>query len=131
MKRLILITVAIVVSTSFATSQEKATDEKIKVQLNSTDKKNIEKAETILAEATAQMKIADETEAGNANKAFKMKIKASKDIGKANKMFFKVYKQDLKQYFNNVDPVKAKKAELKIDKASLLMKEAKKAGNHH
>ncbi len=125
MKRLTIIAITIFVSLSFANSQEKAIDEKIKVQLNSADKKDIEKAEKLFNEATAQMKTADVT-VGNEKKAYKIKIKASRGLGKANKIFFKVYKQDLKQFFNNIDPVKAKKAELKIDKANKLMKEAKK-----
>ncbi len=127
MKRLTITVIMIIVSLSFAVSQEKATNEKIKVQLNSADKKSIEKAEKLFNEATAQIKAADETVAGNKKKAYNIKIKASKDLGKANKIFFKVYKQDLKRFFNNVDPVKAKKAELKIDKADMLMKEAKKS----
>jgi hypothetical protein len=127
MKRLTITTIMIFVSLSFAVSQKKATDEEIKVQLNSADKKSIEKAEQLFNNATAQIKAADETMSGNEKKAYKTKIKASKDLGKANKIFYKVYKQDLKRFFNNIDPVKAKKAELKIEKANVLMKEAKKS----
>ena len=127
MKRLFAFTLTILVSLSCAFAQENKIDEKIKAQLNSVDKKNINKAEDIFQEGKAQMKLADEKESSDVKKANKLRIKASKDLGKANKIFFKVYKQDLKQFFNNIDPVKAKKAELKIDKADLLMKEAKKS----
>lgn len=126
MKRLLVILITFFISHYSIVSQENELDTKIKAQLNATDKKNVEKAEKLLNEAISQMKTADETESVDSKKAFKIRIKASKNFGKANKMLYRVYSQDLKQFFNNVDPVKAKKAELKIDKARLQIKEAKK-----
>ncbi len=127
MKRLFTIIFTVLFSAIYTFSQENKLNEKIKAQLNSADKKNITKAEQISDQAVAQMKVADDTESADAKKAYKIRIKASKDLGKANKIMYRVYKQDLKQFFSNVDPVKAKKAEQKIDKAALLMKEAKKS----
>jgi len=126
MKRWFIIATIILVPFNFVHSQTNGFEKIIKAQLKSVDKKSIEKAEKFYNESAAEMKLADETESVNKKKAFKIKIKSSKSLGKANKIVYRVYKQDLKQFFNNIDPVKAKKAELKIDKAGLLMKEAKK-----
>lgn len=125
MKRLFIITTVTLTFFSILNAQSDGIEEKIKAQLNSADKKNYEKAEESYNDAAAEIKLAEETESVNKNKAFKIKLKALRKFGKANKIVYRIYKQDLTKFFNNIDPVKKKKAELKVDKAGLLIKEAK------
>lgn len=98
----------------------------IKAQLNADERKSLDKAEKFYAGAADNMKLADKNEGADQKKTLKYRITGSKNYGKANKITYGVYKRDLKRFFNNIDPVKAKKAEQKMEQAEVLMKEAKK-----
>lgn len=121
-----LVFVVLLLPLTNALAQEDALKQQIKAQLNATDKSKIEKAEKYYKNAADEIKLADEKESSDPKKTLKYRINGSKYFGKANKTAYTVYKRDLERFFNNIDPVKAKKAELKMDQAELLMKEARK-----
>jgi len=127
MKRMFKIVIVLFLFTQNAVfAQDNQLKSLIKAQLNADERKSLEKAEKFYSSAAADMKRADENESSDQKKAFKYRISGSKDFGKANKITYGVYKRDLKRFFNNIDPVKAKMAEQKMDQAEVLMKEAKK-----
>lgn len=108
----------------FINAQNNELKEIVKSQLKAGDKKSISKAEKDYAEAAAGMEQARQIR--KKNKAAKIKVLASRKYGKANKVVYKVYKNDVTRFFNNIDAVQKKKAQKKVKKAGLLMKEAKK-----